>query len=189
MDNAKKIPNGDRKYTYTDYLTWDDEVRCELHDGEIVVMTSPTVRHQAILGALYLDIGNYLVGKKCKVYLSPLDVRLNFNTKDNQVFQPDILVLCDKNKIDDRAVLGAPDLVIEILSPSTASYDSIYKLQEYLKAGVLEYWIVDPVRNRVNVSILDGVKYITSTYTETDTIESSIIEGLKVNLTEIFKTE
>jgi Uma2 family endonuclease len=98
-------------------------------------------------------------------------------------------VVCDKSKIDKNSIKGAPDIVIEILSRSTAPVDCVYKFQAYLRSGVHEYWIIDPEKQLVNVSVLDGDKYVTSTFSVNDIIESSVIDELKINCREIFEIE
>ncbi|MDR2182743.1 MAG: Uma2 family endonuclease, partial [Clostridiales bacterium] len=113
-------------FTYEDYYAWDNEPRCELIDGEIYFMAAPRPIHQIISGGLYRKFSEHLDGKKCKVFL-PIDVRLNADKGDDTVVQPDLLVVCDRDKLDDKGCKGAPDLVIEILSPSTASYDMMTK--------------------------------------------------------------
>jgi segregation and condensation protein B len=131
-------------YTYADYLTWDDKVRYELIDGMPYMMASPSQKHQEISGELFRQLGNFLLGKPCKPFHAPFDVRLNANKSDDTVVQPDLLVVCDHSKLDGKSVNGAPDFIIEILSPSTMSYDLIIKLNKYMRSGVREYWVVDP---------------------------------------------
>jgi len=144
---AKKEQNG---YTYKDYLNWPEDERWELIEGVPYAMTpAPSRKHQEILGELFGELRNYLKDKPCRVYLSPFDVRLaNKNEREEEVktvVQPDITVVCDASKLDDKGCLGTPDLVIEILSPSTAAMDHIKKLALYEKNGVQEYWIVHPI--------------------------------------------
>ena len=131
-------------YTYGDYLRWDDGERWELIDGVAYNMTpAPNRRHQAILRELSYQFTAFLAGKPCEVYFSPFDVRLpEHNEKDEEVttvVQPDLVVICDPDKLDDRGCRGAPDLVNEILSPSTSRKDMKTKLELYEKRGVREY--------------------------------------------------
>ena len=139
------------EYTLEDYYAIPDERRVELIDGVIYDMAAPSVLHQKILGQLYLQFQACAEahGEDCEVFLSPCDVRLN---EDNQtMLQPDLFVLCRKVDISARFVSGAPDLVVEILSPSTRSKDMLLKLNKYYEAGVREYWIIDPQNKEVFV--------------------------------------
>ena len=112
-----------QKFTYEDYLTWSDDERWELIDGKAFRMEAPNRYHQKISMTLSIKIGNYLEGKRCEVYAAPFDVRLNVGEGADTVVQPDILVICDQEKLDDKGAKGAPELIIEILSPSTAHHD------------------------------------------------------------------
>jgi Uma2 family endonuclease len=178
----------DKRYTYADYMTWDDDTRCELIDGVPYMMSAPSTEHQSILGELFRQLGNFLRGKSCRPFISPIDVRLNIEKGDNTVFQPDILVVCDHSKIDDKSINGAPDFIIEILSPSTASYDCIVKLNKYMEAGVREYWVVDPENKAVQVFLLkDGVRVADIAYDADDeTAPVSILDGCTINLKDVF---
>lgn len=146
MQTAIKYP--EQKYTYADYLTWDDDQRWEIIDGHPYAMTAPSGKHQRISWEMSRQIGNYLLGKPCQGRSAPFDVRfpegIKVNDKIIDVVQPDIVVVCDQSKLDDKGCQGAPDFIIEILSPSTASNDHILKLNLYEKNGVKEYWIVSP---------------------------------------------
>lgn len=177
-----------RKYTYSDYLTWGEEVgRCELIDGKIYAMASPSSRHQEISGNFHGLIWNFLRGKRCKVFHAAFDVRLNPN-EDDTVVQPDIVVICDPSKIEKNSCKGAPDFIIEIESPSTAKKDRFIKLEKYAQAGVKEYWIAQPDEHAIQIFRLDetGV-YKTHCRHEADsTVQSSVLEGLEIKLTDIF---
>ena len=136
------------RYTYGDYLTWDDAQRYELIDGSIYVMSpAPGRRHQEVAGEFHRQLANYLLEKECAVYIAPFDVRLPEREKRDEdiatVVQPDLVIVCDDNKLDERGCKGAPDLVIEIISPGSAGRDRKTKRELYQKHGVLEYWIVD----------------------------------------------
>ena len=174
--------------TYADLLELDENVRAELHDGELVMMSPPVTKHQAILAELVIQIGNFLKGKKCKVFPAPFGVRLfpKKDKSDKTVFEPDIVVVCDREKLDEKGCNGAPDFVIEIVSPSSAKYDRIYKLRKYQKAGVREYWIVDPETNSVQVYILENGRYLVSAYDETEKAPISVLEGCVIDLTTVF---
>ena len=175
-------------YTYADLLEWDEDVRAELHDGEAIMMSPPLRVHQGALTELLFQIQSYLKGKKYKVYPAPFGVRLfpKKDKSDDTVFEPDIVVICDSGKLDERGCNGPPDLVIEIISPSTAKYDRVYKLRKYQQAGVIEYWIVDPEQKTVQVCILENDRYVVSMYDETDKVSVSVLEGCEIDLADVF---
>jgi Uma2 family endonuclease len=181
-----------QRYTYTDYLTWPEDFRAEIIEGKVYAMAPPVTSHQRISRKLLVSIGNFLEGKKCEVFAAPFGVRLfpRDDLQDNTVVEPDILVICDKTKIDERGCNGAPDLIIEILSPSTASHDCIVKFNKYLKAGVREYWIVDGENHSILVHILEGDRYIAKAYTEEDGLPTKIsvtaVPGCEIESAEIF---
>ena len=174
----------DALYTYDDYCKWDNADRCELIDGEIYGMSpAPIRRHQRISRELTLQLATFLKGKPCEVYAAPFDVCLNNNT----VVQPDLVVICDKSKLDDKGCVGAPDLVIEILSQSSASRDRVLKFNQYLQAKVREYWIVDPDSKTVTVNILDNnTKYYSAAYAETDKAPVYVLDGCIIDLADVF---
>ena len=177
----------EERYVYADYCTWDDSERWELIGGVPYAMSpAPSSRHQTIIGALYLQLGNFLKGKSCKVFLSPFDVRLNFDTDDDTVVQPDLLVVCNQAKIDDKGCNGAPDMVIEILSPSSARHDKSVKFRLYQQFGVPEYWIVDPETKTVQVHVLDNGRYYTNIYTDADDAPVHVLESCTINLADLF---
>lgn len=140
---------GEGEYTLDDYYALPDDLRAELIDGSFYVMEAPSVDHQAVLVELLVMIRNFIRKKKgkCKVFCAPIDVQLDRD--DKTMIQPDILVLCDKEKRKDKCIFGAPDFVVEILSKSTRSKDMNLKLKKYKNAGVREYWIVDFEKERV----------------------------------------
>ena len=176
-------------YTYSDVLEWDEGFRAELLDGEIMMMAPPSRVHQGIITQLMLQIGNYLQGKKCKIYPAPFAVRL-FPRKDHSddvVFEPDIVVVCDTEKLDEKGCNGPPDLVIEIISPSSAKYDRVYKFRKYQKAGVREYWIVDPETKSVQVCILENDRYVMTVYDETEKALVSVLDGCEIDLQAVFE--
>jgi len=180
------MPAYDVRYTYADYVQWDDDVRRELIDGVPYLMASPNWRHQKILGNLHVLLWTYLKDKPCEVYL-PLDVRLNAKTLDNTVVQPDLIIVCDKSILTDVGCKGVPDMVVEILSPSTAHYDKTHKFKAYLKAGIREYWIIDPKEEILAVHILNDGNYITHAYTKKDTVPVHVLDGFTINLSEVFE--
>ena len=185
-----------KRYTYADYLTWMDDVRRELYDGFIKLMTpAPSRRHQEISTNFMRIYSVFLYKKECKLYHAPSDVRFPKDKKsqdDKQVYtvlQPDIFVICDLSKLDDRGCLGAPDLIIEIISPKNSKRDLKDKFEIYQQHRVREYWIVNPNDENVNVFVLDenGKFQLVGMYAEDDKIPVNIFNGdLKVDLTEVF---
>jgi Uma2 family endonuclease len=183
----KEVERVDSHYTYADYITWDDDVRYELVDGVAYAMTAPNLDHQSISGELHIQLGNFLKGKKCKLFASPVDVRLEADKDDDVIFQPDLIVVCDRSKIaDGKSCKGAPDVVIEITSHSTARHDKILKFNRYLDAKVKEYWIIDPDTKTVNVFVLKKGEYVSYAYGDTDILESHVLEGCKIKLSDVF---
>ena len=185
------LPEIKKYYTYTDYQAWDDNERWELIDGAPYAMSpAPSPAHQLLSSNLHLQFATFLKGKSCRVYYAPFDVRLNAAGDDDcDVFQPDLLVICDRAKIDDKGCNGAPDMTIEILSQSTAIRDKVLKFNKYQHAGVREYWIIDPVDKTVLVFILENGRYVASSYSETDTISVHVLEGCKISLREVFSID
>ena len=150
------IPAKNFSYTFADYLTWDSGQRIELIDGEALLMAPPSTAHQLISMELARQLANFLEGKRCKVLPAPFAVRL-FEQADERpeevqtVVEPDLSVVCDSAKLDSRGCKGAPDLVVEVLSPSTQRHDRLVKLNLYQRAGVREYWLVSPEERTVQV--------------------------------------
>ncbi len=179
-------------YTYADYLTWPEEERWELIDGVPFDMTpAPSTKHQEILGELHRLFSQYLHGKSCKVYLSPFDVRLpKGDEKDERiatVVQPDLTFICDRSKIDAQGCKGAPDLIIEILSPSTTKRDLGVKLHLFERVGVSEYWVVHPTDQTILVFTLKEGTYATPTiYKAPDEVLVQLFPEFSINLSEIF---
>ncbi len=186
-------PDSSFTYTYADYLQWKFEERLELFRGKIFKLSAPNTRHQEISGNLTALLHTYLKGKECKVYHAPFDVRLPVKNKkkDDEVItvvQPDLCVICDQSKLDSRGCCGAPDLVIEILSPGNSKKEIRLKHELYEEAGVKEYWIVNPEEENIVVFILteEGKLSGLKMYAGDDTIQSIAVPGLNINLTEIF---
>lgn len=143
------LPQRDHdRHTYADYLGWPETVRYELIDGVAYLMAGPDTAHQELVGEIFRQLGNALRDQPCRPFVAPFDVRLPKPGQDDAgtdtVLQPDVLVVCDPAKIDRRGIRGAPDLVVEVLSPSTAGHDQVLKRRAYEQAGVREFWLVHP---------------------------------------------
>jgi Uma2 family endonuclease len=185
-----------KRYTYADYLTWFDDVRRELIDGFIHIMSAPVRIHQQVSAKINFHITTFIRNRKgkCHIYYAPFDVRLpKEDTKEDDkiydVVQPDICVICDLSKLDDKGCIGAPDLIVEVLSPSTAKYDKSKKFNLYERFGVREYWIVDPKAKTVFIFLLQpngqydrGTKYECN-----QKAPVHIFEGLEIDLKELFE--
>jgi len=191
MSNALALDNHrNGSYTYADYYKWDGDTRWELIDGWAYAMAAPNELHQTTLVNLLLKFGNYLQGKSCKVFVAPFDVRLNADKADDTVVQPDLLVVCDPAKLaDGKAVRGAPDLVIEILSPSTVRHDRIVKFMKYRQAAVREIWFANPDTGDIEVCkrLGDCGEYTTNSFELGQEIVVGILPELTINLNEIFE--
>ncbi|MCP4150949.1 MAG: Uma2 family endonuclease [bacterium] len=190
------LKNDHEHFNYTDYLTWPEDERWELIRGIPFEMSAaPNRFHQEISGDLFNIIKNYLKDKKCRVYAAPFDVRFaEANQADDEietVLQPDISVICNTSKLDDKGCKGAPDFVVEILSPFTSKMDRMIKFHVYEHFGVKEYWLVSPGDKTVEVFLLgDNGKYgRPEFYSETEKeniIPCHVLEGLKIKVEEIF---
>lgn len=184
------LPEKESLYTFADCLTWEEHA--EIIDGNIVMMAPPSRIHQEISGELFRQLANYLEGKKCRVYAAPFAVRLFEKDSDTPqdvrtVVEPDLSVVCDRSKLDEHGCKGAPDLVIEILSPSTRRHDRLVKLRLYQRAGVREYWIVDPETRSVMVFLLEnGFLRLHEDYGREDVAKVSVLEGCFVELAKVF---
>ncbi len=157
------LPKQDDYYTYADYQTWPEDVRYELIDGEAWLMTGPNRMHQELVLGIARQIADALEGQPCHPYVAPFDVRLpkadEADDRIDTVVQPDITVVCDRSKLDDQGCRGAPDWLIEVLSPSTSSRDHIAKRRIYERHGVREYWLVHPTDKIVLVYLLQQGAY------------------------------
>ena len=189
--------NLDKKYTYADYVKWTFDEAVELIKGSVFKMEVPLTNHQGLSGNLVVVIKNYLKGKSYKVYAAPFDVRLpkplshRKSDKDIEtVVQPDICVVCDLSKIDRRGCIGAPDLIVEILSKGTASKDVKVKFEVYEESGVKEYWIVSLSERFVNVFRLsEQGKYVPDNrpYVSSDNIRVGIFPDFSILVDDIFE--
>jgi len=180
-------------YTYADLLNWPENERWELIDGVAYDMTpAPSRAHQDISFALGLQFGNFLKHKSCRVYSAPFDVRLPHPSEDDMttttVVQPDLTVVCDLKKLDARGCLGAPTLVVEILSPETAAKDRREKFDLYERVGVPEFWIISPVKQTLQVYIIDkrGRYSAPTAYRRDEQVPVGVLPGLTVELAEVF---
>ncbi len=179
-------------YTYADYLTWTMDEMVELIKGKIYKMSpAPKRIHQEISVNIATKIFIHLQGQKCKVYPAPFDVRLPVKSKRNEdittVVQPDISVICDLSKLDDAGCIGAPDIVIEILSKGNNKKELKYKYEVYEESGVKEYWIIQPEDENMTVYTLVDGKYIPSKlFTSGDEITTPILPGFVLNLEALF---
>ena len=194
-DSYSKVeePDSSFTYTYADYLQWKFEERLELFRGKIFKLSAPNTRHQQISLTIGSTLHTFLKNKKCQAFIAPFDVRLPVKNKkkDDEVItvvQPDICVICDETKIDSRGCCGAPDLVVEILSPGNSKKEIRLKHELYEEAGVKEYWIVNPEEENIVVFILneEGELSGLKMYASGDTIQSIAVPGLNINLSEIF---
>lgn len=182
----------DERYSLADVMAWDGPEQMEIIDGEPVMMATPKRLHQAVVAGLTARMYTYLEGKKCRVYPAPFAVRLFEREGDDPedvdtVVQPDITLVCDPKKLDDTGCKGAPDMVVEVLSPSTQRYDRIVKLELYQRAGVGEYWIVNPADQTVQVFLLkDGLLRPHESYGRTDIAKVNSLDGCFIELERVF---
>jgi Uma2 family endonuclease len=174
----------ERKFSWGDYRQWSDSERWEIIDGTAYDMSpSPAFRHQTIVGEIYAAMLAHFRGRKCRVLLSPMDVKLSaFN-----VVQPDLLVVCDPAQVKPTHIEGAPTLVIEVLSPSSEEHDRATKTALYARFGVKEYWVVTPFPSLIEVFVLDGDSYrLRGAFTKTDALTSPTFPDLKIKLSDVF---
>lgn len=172
-------------FTECDYYSLPENIRAELIYGQFYNMSAPSRIHQEILSELHAVIYNYISSKKgfCKVYPAPFAVRLFDDSKT--IVEPDISVICDKDKLTDRGCTGAPDWIIEIISPSTASHDYVRKLNLYADAGVREYWIVNPIDRVVLVYFFESDNFKVGQYTFQDEIVVQIYDDFCIDFKKI----
>ncbi len=188
------LPAEKERYTFADVLTWPDNERAEIINGEPVMMAPPPSRvHQEISFEISRQIGNYLDGKRCKVYPAPFGVRLFEQDGDSPedvdtMVEPDISIVCDPSKLDDHGCKGAPDMVVEVLSPSTQRHDQLVKLGLYQRARVREYWIVDPMNKTTRVMLLDagGTLQLHEVYDRKGVAKVNVLDGCFIELSKVF---
>ena len=177
------LPQG-KYYTAEDFYNTPEDIHTELIEGQLIYMDTPNTQHQRILGRLLFIIGNYIHSKsnKCEVFSIPFGVQLR--KEDDTVVMPDISVICDPDKIEERGCLGAPDWIIEIVSPSNPKHDYITKLSLYSNANVREYWIVDAEQNKIHVYDMRDNKLVLNHYTFHDKIKVGIYEDLYIDFSD-----
>lgn len=172
-----------RIYTIDDIYALPEGTRAELIDGQIYYMAPPSRKHQEITGELFATIREYIYSNhgSCRPYIAPFAVFLNAN--DKNYVEPDISVICDPNKLNDKGCVGAPDWIIEVVSPSSRPMDYYTKLFKYRTAQVREYWIVDPAKDRV--SVYNFEQNTMEEYSFTDDVPSGIYLGFTINLSKL----
>lgn len=193
---SRTILDQNQTYSYADYLTWQFDQFVELIKGKIMPMAAPNRYHQKVSIRIAAIIENFLEqeGKRCELYEAPFDVRLvkNPEGKTNKeiytVVQPDICVICDPSKLDEQGCLGAPDLIIEIVSVGNSKRDIQDKFELYQENGVKEYWLVRPYENSIEQFWLENERYqLKGIYTQENTIRPIIIPDLGIDLQRVFK--
>jgi Uma2 family endonuclease len=177
-------------WTYADYKAWElkPRERYEIIYGEAYAMSAPNAFHQSMLMELSKQFAVFLTGKPCKVYPAPYDVRLFYeeDESDDTVVQPDLSVICHKEKRGKEGCRGAPDLVAEILSPSNTAIEMQRKFNVYHEAGVREYWVLDGEEKTLTVYLFEGEKIISRKYGEKDTVPVAVLDGLSIELEPVF---
>jgi len=182
-----------KMYTYADYYQWKFAERVELIKGKIFKMSpAPRRIHQEVAAELLTQFVVFLRNKPCKVFIAPFDVRLPRKSKDDKdiitVLQPDICVVCDPSKLDKRGCIGAPDLVIEVLSPGNSAKEMKFKYEAYEEAGVKEYWIVDTSHQFITVYTLVNEKFVAApAVVQGETLTTPILPGFTLDISQVFK--
>ena len=178
------------RYTYSDYCNWPEDEHWELINGAAYAKAAPSLGHHSVVKKLFRQLDAFLADKPCEVFFAPVAVRLDTGAEDTTVVEPDIFVVCDESKIKDgKSVVGAPDFVAEIMSPSTAKHDRVTKLNLYRRSGVREYSIVDPDSKIVAAHTLHGDKnYVIRAYDEQDAaVPVEVLDGCLIDLTDVFE--
>ena len=178
-------------YTYAEYLLWKFEERVELLKGKLFKISAPSINHQRISGRLFVKMYSYLEGKRCEAFSAPFDVVLkNPNGEDNTVLQPDLCVVCDPEKIaDGKRCYGAPDWVLEIVSPSNVEKELSKKMHIYEEAGVAEYWVLRPEEKELDIFVLQDNGYIgLKPRFAGEVVSPQKFPDLQINLSEIFSS-
>lgn len=182
----------EKSYSYADYFSWKFRERVELLKGKIMKMSpAPSRRHQTMSRIVGTNIINFLDKSPCQVFYAPFDVRLeraNDDRKVQNVVQPDICVICDLSKLDDRGCSGAPELIVEILSPGNTKKEMKDKFELYEAAGVEEYWIIEPTENIVLQYFLENGHFVNyRPLIEEDILHSRVLEGFSLELSSVFE--
>jgi len=188
-DALEEYPEN-QKWTYAEYKAWElkQGERYEIIYGEAYAMSAPNAAHQTMSMELGRQFANFLIGKPCKVYPAPYDVRLFYeeDESDDTVVQPDLTVVCDKEKRGPEGCRGAPDFIAEILSPSNTAAEMQRKFNLYRDAGVREYWVLDIEYKTLTVYLFEGETLISRTYGEKDTAPVNVLNGLSIELSSVF---
>lgn len=186
----------EERYTLADVMAWDESERIELIEGETVFLMSPPKRpHQRAVLKIATQIEEYLSGKTCEVNIAPFGVRLFEKEGDrpedvDTLVEPDISIVCDPAKLDDDGCKGAPDFIAEVLSPSNRRHDILTKFNLYQRAGVREYWLVDPEERTVQVFLLEGQHYVVKAVAGTgDRLKINVLEDCEIDLAEVFPAD
>ena len=181
-------------YSYADYLTWEIDEMVELIKGKVFrsAAAAPRKKHQEIVLQLGSHLLKHLEKKTCKVFIAPFDVRLPVKSRKNEdiftVVQPDVCVVCDRSKLDDAGCVGAPDLIVEVLSPGNNKKELQNKYEVYEESGIQEYWIISPYEETLMINKLINGKYVPSRlFTRGDIVKSDCIAGFEVDLEEFFE--
>ena len=185
LRDVKEGTMSDRIMTEDDYYALPDDVRAELIDGRLFYMESPGLTHQKLLGRLYKVISNYIDSKNgnCQVIM---DFDMKLDTAEDTIVRPDISVICDPDKLTERRCEGAPDWIIEIVSPGNPKHDYLTKLELYQRTGVREYWIVDPRKKAVTVYRLDENDFDMTCYSFQDKVQVGIYDDLTIDFAVLY---
>lgn len=187
------LPQENKTYTYGDLAAFPENENWELIDGVPFLQSAPSWQHQSISSELHRQISNHLHGKPCRVFAAPFDLCLaEYNESDDEttnVFQPDLVVVCDETKLRKTGYFGVPTLVIEISSPSTTRKDRVLKFNKYEKAGVKEYWIVEPDGKYISVFTLQENKRYgrPESYTDVEQVKVTVFPELVIDLAPVFR--
>ncbi|RAI95318.1 Uma2 family endonuclease [Algoriphagus yeomjeoni] len=181
-------------YSYADYLSWEIDEMVELIKGKVFrsAAAAPRRKHQKIVLRLGSELLNFLEKKSCEVFIAPFDVRLPVKSRKNEdiftVVQPEVCVVCDRSKLDEAGCVGAPDLIVEVLSPGNNKKELQNKYEVYEESGVSEYWIISPYEETLMINSLTDGKYVaTRLFTRGDIVKSKCVSGFELDLEEFFE--